>query len=287
MSYCTLEEAFQTSMSDSVLPPMRQQSEEPGRGEKGRTKSKTKRRSTLPPQEPSVIEPDRPAHREKPAAELLGGTAPRNEHTTSISSYLIGAADPGEDYFPYPSGGGDNEPGFDKSFMLEPNWYEQFQDRMPSPNTETPPLPGAEVDGYSTLYQRVPSPASRTASTRANVISAQSPQLGQPNTMAASAVNVVQQSNPALQYTGSSSNDSDLRKRIDEIFHKLDTLEISRTESNHSEIILFVMTGIFVLLMLDLLLKQGCRAIGSIATASSIPQAAIHGGYAVANPFFF
>jgi len=291
MSYCTLEEAFQTSISDAVLPPTRQQNEEPSSGgERGRSKSKRSKRSNLPPQEPSVIEPDRPAHRPKPAAELLGGPAQANDTSTSISSYLIGAGDPGEDYFPYPNGA-ENEPGFDKTFMLEPNWYEQFQERMPSPRTETPPLPGAGVDGYHTLYQRVPPPSSRNGSNynSSTILPTQPSALppGNPTTIAGAVVNVSQGSDGSSSNEGSSPNDSTLRKRIDEIFQKLDTLEISRAESNHSEIILFVMTGIFVLLMLDLLLKQGCRAISTIATASAIPQAAIRGGYAVDNPFFF
>jgi hypothetical protein len=42
------------------------------------------------------------------------------------------------------------------------------------------------------------------------------------------------------------------------------------------------MTGIFVLLMLDLLLKQGCKALGTIVTASAIT--AHNGGYN--HPFF-
>ena len=167
MSYCTLEEAFQTSISDSVLPPSRQQFEEPGKGEKGRTKPRRHKRSPLPPQEPSVIEPDRAAHNYKQPAELLG-EQPRNDTTTSISSYLIGVNDPGEDYFPYPNGG-DNEPGFDKSFMLEPNWNDQFIDRVPSPKVETPPFPGASVDGYSTLYRRIPPPQSNSDEKRGMV----------------------------------------------------------------------------------------------------------------------
>ena len=154
MSYCTLEEAFQTSISDSVLPPSRQQFEEPGKGEKGRLKPRRHKRSPLPPQEPSVVEPDRAAHNYKQAPELLGAQ-PRNDTSTSISSYLIGVNDPGEDYFPYPHGASD-ENGFDKSFMLEPNWSDQFIDRIPGQQTETPPLPGAAVDGYSTLYRKVP-----------------------------------------------------------------------------------------------------------------------------------
>jgi hypothetical protein len=86
-------------------------------------------------------------------------------------------------------------------------------------------------------------------------------------------------------------SDPNLQKRIDDLFNKIDQLEIGRTESNHIEIILFVMTGIFVLLLLDLLLKQGARAIGAIATASGVP---LRGGYVGGgggggynNPFFF
>jgi hypothetical protein len=90
---------------------------------------------------------------------------------------------------------------------------------------------------------------------------------------------------------GASTNDPELRKRIDDLFNKMDQLDVSRAESNHSEILLFVMTGIFVLLMLDLLLKQGCRALGAIATASAPTQVPMYrvggGGSSIYNnPFF-
>jgi len=246
-----------------------QNPEEPSsRGEKGRGKSKKHRRSNLPPQEPSVVEPDRPAHRPKQAAELLGGGAPGTDVSTSLSSYLIGAPDPNEDYFPFPSGDG-NDPDFDKQFMLEPNWYEQFQHRMPNPKSETPPLPGASVDGYDTLYKNIPVPKRRGDEKRGQIPASH----GNPVGLAASV-----------------TQDSELRKRIDDLFQKIDNLEISRSESNHSEIILFVMTGIFVLLMLDLLLKQGSRALGSIATAAAVPQMTrmtLGGSGGYNNPFFF
>ena len=270
MSYCSIEEAFSNSISEAVLPPNRQQLLEPSDGgEKGRLKPRRHRRSPLPPQEPSVIEPDRPAHRPKPPAELLGGGTERNDSTTSLSSYLIGVGDPAEDYFPYPNGGGE-EPGFDKMFMLQPNWYEQFQNRVPSPNAETPPLPGASVDGFSTLYQRVPVPKTKTDEVRNQVLRAELPGDGR--------------SIPAASVLPSSVHDVDLRRRIDELFTKMDQLEVSRTETNHTEIILFVMTGIFVLLLLDLLLKQGSKAIGGIATAAAVP---IRGGATFNSPFFF
>lgn len=275
MSYCSLEEAFQTTISDSVLPPIRQQFEEPSKtGEKGRTKPRRQKRSPLPPQEPSVIEPDRAARNYKQPAELLG-QQPSNDTTTSISSYLIGVNDPGEDYFPYPNGAGD-EPGFDKSFMLEPNWTDQFIDKVPSMRTETPPFPGASVDGYSTLYRRVPPPQSNSDESRGLVSGSSGSNLDSGMSKADRSSSLI----GAAAYDGTALS-SDLQQRIDEIFNKMDKLEISRSESNHSEIILFVMTGIFVLLMLDLLLKQGCKALSSIAAAVNVQPT--NGGY---NPFF-
>lgn len=272
MSYCSLEEAFQTTISDSVLPPIRQQFEEPSKtGEKGRTKPRRQKRSPLPPQEPSVIEPDRAARNYKQPAELLGQQQ-SNDTTTSISSYLIGVNDPGEDYFPYPNGAGD-EPGFDKSFMLEPNWTDQFIDKVPSMRAETPPFPGASVDGYSTLYRRVPPPQSNSDERRGLVSPEYVNSQHNPTSLIGAAA-------PAAADL-SSGIASDLQQRIDDIFNKIDKLEISRAESNHSEIILFVMTGIFVLLMLDLLLKQGCKALSSIAAAVNAQP--VHGGY---SPFF-
>jgi len=264
MSYCTLEEAFQTSISDSVLPPSRQQFEEPGKGEKGRMKPRKHKRSPLPPQEPSIIEPDRAARNYKQPEELLG-EQPKNDTSTSISSYLVGVNDPNEDYFPYPNGGND-EHGFDKSFMLEPNWTDQFIDRVPSPKTETPPFPGASVDGYSTLYRNIPPPQSKSDEKRGMVEPEQ----------------INSQHNPTTIMGAAASMTPELQKRIDDIFTKIDALEVARSESNHSEIILFVMTGIFVLLMLDLLLKQGCKALGNIVSASAVSTQ--HGGYN--HPFF-
>ena len=272
MSYCTLEEAFQSNISDNALPLQKQHGEE-SKLEKARLKSR-KHSSKRIAQEPSVIEPDRPAHRPKIASELLGGSS-GTEQSSSISSYLIGASDPGEDYFPYPTGAG-GEGEFDKQFLLEPNWYEQFHDRMPNQKAETPRIPGWKVDGKSTLYKEIPADY-RQINEMANAIA--------------------QNDKKSVSLPTTSVQDSDLKRRIDEIYQKMDQLEISRTESNHSEIILFVMTGIFVLLMLDLLLKQGSRALGTIAhaTASSaaavataaMPAAVLRGGGLFNSPFMF
>jgi Flp pilus assembly protein TadB len=58
-----------------------------------------------------------------------------------------------------------------------------------------------------------------------------------------------------------------IQKKLDHMFDKLDTLETSRGESNHLEIILFVLGGIFLILLLDLLVKQGTQATMMIAAA--------------------
>ena len=61
----------------------------------------------------------------------------------------------------------------------------------------------------------------------------------------------------------------DLQHRLDSLFARLDAVEHSRTESNHTEVILFVLGGLFLLFMLDLLVKQGTQvslAVGSSST---------------------
>lgn len=260
MSYCSLEEAFQSNIADTALPLSKHHGEEQTKLEKGKLKSR-KHSSKRIPQEPSVIEPDRPAHRHKTPSELLSGSS---ETSSSVSSYLIGASDPGEDYFPYPTGAG-GEGDFDKQFLLEPNWYEQFHDRMPNTKAETPQIPGWHVDGKSNLYEEITPSYGRSLQMNDHMAKINKKAVSVPAAMA--------------------GTDSDLHRRIDEIYQKMDQLEMGRAESNHSEIILFVMTGIFVLLLLDLLLKQGCRALGTIVTASALPHSTMMGGGIFNNPF--
>jgi hypothetical protein len=52
-----------------------------------------------------------------------------------------------------------------------------------------------------------------------------------------------------------------LQRKFDSMFKKLEDLESSRSESQHLEIILFVLGGIFIILLLDLLVKQGTQAM--------------------------
>lgn len=52
----------------------------------------------------------------------------------------------------------------------------------------------------------------------------------------------------------------ELQNRIDSLFSRLEATEHVRSESNHTEVILFILGGLFLLLILDLLVKQGTQA---------------------------
>jgi hypothetical protein len=94
------------------------------------------------------------------------------------------------------------------------------------------------MDGAPTLWQKVPSAM------------AQTPGLD------------------AAQNAATSQLDS-LQKKLDQMFTKLDALEVTRAESNHVEIILFVLGGVFLLLLLDLLVKQGTQVAAYMASAGA------------------
>lgn len=189
-------------------------------------KKKKKRRAMLPP-EPAVIEPDRPAHRPLPIAELLDGS-----QSTSISEMLNAAES--ADYFPHPSVDMKDA----NVYRLEPDWAKAFNDdsapswikeRMPQRQAETPLIPSPWLDGQNTLWQKIPSSMKYTQ----GITDAE---------------------------TAATSRIDEMQKKLDAMFKKLNELETGRNESNHIEIILFVLGGIFLLLLLDILVKQGTQA---------------------------
>lgn len=197
------------------------------------SKKRKKRRATLPP-EPAVIEPDRPAHRPLPVAELLG-----NETSTSFSEMLNAAES--ATYFPHPSIDVKDE----NVYKLEPDWAKSFNDdsapswikeRMPQRQTEAPLVPSPWLDGANTLWQKIPESMKNTAGLRAAEAAA-------------------------------SGRMDEMQKKLDSMFKKLNDLETSRAESNHIEIILFVLGGIFLLLLLDILVKQGTQAAAYVGQA--------------------
>jgi hypothetical protein len=211
-----IESAYQTFL-DPELP---------------RRKKKSKR-FTLPPPEPMVIEPDRPAHRQLPPAELLGGGPTQNNTSSSVSA-LLNAYDVGTGYFAHPNEDIDNQ----NVYNLEPDWAKTFNDssapdwiksRFPDPQAESPLVPSPWLDGGATLWQHVPDSLKMQ---------------------------------PDLKKAGSAADAriDELQRKLDSMFQKMDDLETTRAESNHLEIILFVLAGIFLLLLIDLLVKQGSQA---------------------------
>jgi hypothetical protein len=198
----------------------------------------------LPPPEPSVIEPDRPAHRRLPPAELLGGGP--TEYTSTPPSQMLNAYDidtQSPNYFPHPN----NDVKNDGFYMLGPDWAKQFdgatvpdwiKQRMASKEAEIPLVPSPWMDGGPTLWQKIPNG-------RAQVYDP---------------VVVEAEEKASRQF-------DQLQSRLDTMFEKLSSMESTRSQSNHVEILMFVLGGIFLLLMLDLLVKQGTRATMLVAAA--------------------
>lgn len=229
--YCSLEDAF-PSIPDT-----------PNIGTKERRKKRSKSSffdTKLSPPEPAVIEPDRPAHRQLPPAELLGAGPTKNEDSSSISQ-MLNAFDYQGPYFPHPN----EDVKKSDVYQLEPNWTKVFQsdsapswikDRMASRDTEVPLTPAPWLDAQPTLWQQVPSSLQGD------------PILKQAEVTATAHLDTMQQ-------------------KLDAMFRKLDDIEHSRSETNHIEIILFILGGIFLLLMLDLLVKQGTQAALMVTAA--------------------
>lgn len=197
-----------------------------------RRKKKSKR-YMLPPPEPMVIEPDRPAHRPLPPAELLGGEPTENK-TSSSPSALLNAYDVANGYFAHPN----EDIKDDNVYNLEPDWAKTFnassapdwiKSRFPDPEAETPLVPSPWLDGGATLWQHTPDSLKTQPDLKKAAVAAD-------------------------------SRIDELQRKLDSMFQKLDDLETTRAESNHLEIILFVLAGIFLLLLIDLLVKQGSQA---------------------------
>ncbi len=85
-----------------------------------RSERKRRKRRLLPP-EPAVIEPDRPAHRPKAPAEVLGRRENHDEPFTDTPSAMLSALDVGP-YSPHPSSDVDSE----TVYNLEPDWTKPF-----------------------------------------------------------------------------------------------------------------------------------------------------------------
>jgi len=233
---CSLTEAFQSfvdpaSRNDNLLG---ETLNEPAQGgyDFSEKKKRKKRRAPMPPTE-EVIEPDRPAHRRMSPGEVLTGQPEENEESTS-NSEMLNAFESSE-YFPSPS----IDAGSKNPYMLEPDWATAFndtsapswiKDRMPRKEAEAPLVPSPWMDGAPTLWKKVPEEQVRQVALE----------------------KIEQKENSKLDA---------LQRKFDSMFKKLEDLESSRSESQHLEIILFVLGGIFIILLLDLLVKQGTQAM--------------------------
>ena len=110
-------------------------------------------------------------------------------------------------------------------------------EKRPQRNAEAPLIPSPWLDGASTLWQKIPD----SQRTQLNLEGAE---------------------------TAAQSRIDELQRKIDGMFKKLEHLEVGRTESNHLEIILFVLGGIFLLLLIDMLVKQGTQAAMYVSAAT-------------------
>lgn len=227
--YCSINEAFQDVMPSST------------------PKQKRKKRPALPP-EPFQIDPDRPANRPPSQIPPVSTPGESSEYTN-----LLRAVDEDQSYFLHSAP--------EDSTTLEPDWTKQFQgqsvppwikERLAAKDAEIPLKPQVEAPVSSwmqgpALYQRVPS-------------SYLPPSYMEPPSMA-----------PAMAPSGMSSLSEErlmrMESRLDKLFDKLEAVENQRSESNHIEIILFILGGLFLILMLDLLVKQGTKACIMVAKA--------------------
>jgi hypothetical protein len=202
-------------------------------------KYKKRKRYALPPSEVpdqvATVDPDRPANRLRPGELLQGSDEP------SVSQ-ILNAATPSQSYFPHPT------PEVDDAsvYNLDPQWAKMFtettapawiKDRMPDRQSEVPLIPSAWVDGQSTLWKNV-NPGSEL-----DVRGAQ--------TLADSRVEALQ-------------------KKLDAMFARLDDMESQKRNGTNLELLMFVFGGFFLLLVLDLLVKQGMTATIALANASNV-----------------
>ncbi len=224
---------------------------------------------------PSIrsTDPDRPANIPMPPAEYIGGgssTTSGSDRATSYSN-LLAALDSDESYFPHP-----NEHVEDKDiYTLEPNWASQFdgpsvppwiRDRIAAKEAEIPlkqaSAPGSDPKGISswmegtmpTLWQKIPG---------AYTVAAPAP--------APSACDMSMQQYDMFERK--------IDSKLEKMFKKLEDLENGKSESSHIEIILFILGGLFLLLMLDMLVKQGTKATMMIAAAGGGGFRALQGGF--------
>lgn len=248
--YCSLDEAFQTG---SVIPESRRKKRRNGGNggvgliERFSTQTPEGPKALLPPPESHVIEPDRPANKPMATPTYVGGgsATPTSYSNILTASDSVGGMD-GSNFFLNPH---NDSPDAESAYLLEPDWTKPFQnpsmppwikDRMAKNEAEIPLTPEASslFDGMPTLWQKVPA------------------------AMAPTPIATTEVSEDRLMLL-----ESKLDGKLERMFAKLEAMEKGRSEGNHMEVILFILGGLFLLLMLDMLVKQGTRASMMLAAA--------------------
>ena len=137
------------------------------------------------------------------------------------------------------------------SYMLKaPEWTDQdwIRKNLPGKNTELAPTPQPWFDSAPTLWQNIPTDW-KGGETR--------------------------DAGSSLQF----NRLDELQSRIDSLFARLQETDRVRSESNHTEVILFILGGLFLLLILDLLVKQGTQASIWMAAANSASSSSFIGAF--------
>jgi hypothetical protein len=182
-------------------------------------------------------DPDRPANVAPPPADFVGGGG-------ASYSNLLAAVDADQSFFPHPS---EDISNMENAYMLEPDWTSQFngpsvppwiKERIAAKEAEIPLRPDAVQPA---LWQKIPAAYTAPPPPQAPVFGDLDERF--------------------------SEFENRIDSKLERMFAKLSELDKGRNETSHIEIILFIIGGLFILLMLDVLVKQGTRASLMLAAA--------------------
>lgn len=229
---CSVEEAYSMFW---------QNSEDTRSGEGGASEGNRRKKKRRLPPEPSVIDPDRPSVRPMPPAELLGGNGGSGMDSNWMSEPATANLHTVKEHFAHPSSDVDDS----TVYKLEPDWATPFnqasapdwiKERMPKRDAETPLIPSPWLDGQPSLWQSVPD----SLRTQFNLGGAR---------------------------TAGEERADALERRLNAMFARLDDMESGRLANNHMEILMFFLGGLVLILLLDLIVKQGTQASVLLAAA--------------------
>jgi hypothetical protein len=229
---CSIEEAYSMFWQKTEDGDARPPSSSEG--------SRRKKKRRLPP-EPAVIDPDRPAVRPMPTAELLGSGSGSGMDSNWMTEPATANLYDVKEHFAHPSSDVDD----DTMYKLEPDWAKPFnqasvpdwiKERMPKRDAETPLTPSPWLDGQPSLWQSIPD-GLRT------------------------------QFNLGGARTAGEERTDALERRLNSMFARLDDMESGRLANNHMEILMFFLGGLVLILILDLIVKQGTQASVLLAAA--------------------